>query len=446
MECSEESFSTSAKKFENQEQCDVPKNASTGYRILEFITVFSAISNAVKCKQCNGNVRFETASERGLGFKIVLICDKCIPQYINSSPLVSKAYEINRRFIFIMRILGVGLQGCKKFCGLMDLPPFLAQASYDAIIENIFVSVKTVTEKLFKKAVDEEITETCKARNDTNTRDLTVSGDGTWKKRGFSSLYGVSSLIGYYTGKVIDIVVKGSYCKACEVWEKKLDAEEYNEWSETHASECSANHTGSAGSMEVNAIVEMFRRSEENYGVRYTNYIGDGDSKTYKGIIDNAPYKETIVNKKECVGYVQKRMGTQLRNVKKNSSIVDTKTDKKKRASLGGKGKLTAKQIDKLTVYYGLAIRRNCDSVDEMYKAIWATYWHCSSTDSNPRHENCPPGEESWCAWQRASARGDAFKHDYDALPDDVLDAIKPIYEALSSPALLQRCLGGFTK
>jgi len=183
MECSEESFSTSAKKFENQEQCDVPKNASTGYRILEFVTVFSAISNAVKCKQCNGNVRFEIASERGLGFKIVLICDKCILRYINSSLLVSKAYEINRRFIFIMRILGVGLQSCKKFCGLMDLPPFLAQTSYDAIIKNRFVSVKTVTEKLFKKAVDEEIAETCKAKNDINTRDLTVSGrhlEKTW--------------------------------------------------------------------------------------------------------------------------------------------------------------------------------------------------------------------------------------------------------------------------
>ncbi|GFR13320.1 hypothetical protein TNCT_78301 [Trichonephila clavata] len=31
---------------------------------------------------------------------------------------------------------------------------------------------------------------------------LTVSGDGTWKKKGFSSLFGASTLIGKYTGKV----------------------------------------------------------------------------------------------------------------------------------------------------------------------------------------------------------------------------------------------------
>lgn len=43
---------------------------------------------------------------------------------------------------------------------------------------------------------------------------------------------------------------------------------------------------------------------------------------------------------------------------------------KKKKKLLGGKDKLTGKVIDKLIVYYGLAIRRHCDSVDNMYKAI----------------------------------------------------------------------------
>ena len=33
--------------------------------------------------------------------------------------------------------------------------------------------------------------------------------------------------------------------------------------------------------MEVDAIKEMFAESVEKYGVKYLNYIGDGDSKTY---------------------------------------------------------------------------------------------------------------------------------------------------------------------
>lgn len=47
-------------------------------------------------------------------------------------------------------------------------------------------------------------------------------------------------------------------------------------------------------------------------------------------------------------------MGTRLRNLKKNTK------------ELGGKGKLTGKLIDELSMYYGLAIRRNHDSVLKM--------------------------------------------------------------------------------
>jgi len=49
--------------------------------------------------------------------------------------------------------------------------------------------------------------------------------------------------------------------------------------------DCEANHVGPAGNMEVLSIKEMFQRSEEKYDVKYKNYIGDGDSKTYTGVI-----------------------------------------------------------------------------------------------------------------------------------------------------------------
>jgi len=108
------------------------------------------------------------------------------------------------------------------------------------IIKHMHECIKTVAEILFKKAVKEEIAETCKAKDLGKITELTVSGDGTWKKRGFSSLFGVSSIIGYYTGKVIDVIVKSSYCKVCEYWSKKEGSEEYEEWLRTHTEECHA--------------------------------------------------------------------------------------------------------------------------------------------------------------------------------------------------------------
>lgn len=61
------------------------------------------------------------------------------------------------------------------------------------------------------------------------------------------------------------------------------------------------------------AITDMFLRSKDKHSVYYTKYIGDGDNKTFKKILDINPYRdEATVIKKECVGHVEKRMGTRL--------------------------------------------------------------------------------------------------------------------------------------
>ena len=125
-----------------------------------------------------------------------------------------------------------------------------------------------------------------------------------------------------FTGKIIDVLVKSSYCKACEPWKDKKNTDEYKEWYETHKETFSANHEGTATKMEVDATIEMFRRSLENLGVRFLYYVGDGESKIYTGIIKAVPYGETEVTKKECVGHVQKRIVTRLRAGKKNIDSV----------------------------------------------------------------------------------------------------------------------------
>ena len=286
---------------------------------------------------------------------------------------------------------------------------------------------------LCQKSVAEEQVENVKhGRCPTN---LKISGDGSWKKRGFTSKYGVTTLIGHYSGKVIDLIVKGGYCQACTFWSDNMDTDEYLEWYEGHEEECLTNHSGSAGKMEVDSIRELFSRSEEKFNVKYGNYIGDGDSKTYKAILDLNPYGDDFaVTKSECVGHVEKRMGTRFRNVKK--------TEK-----LGGKGKLTDVLIKKLTKYYGLAIRRNVDSVSEMKKAIMATLHHLCSTNKKPKHDNCPVGADSWCKWRVAEAAGNLkdFEHPPPLHPDVVKHLI-PIYEDLSKEDLLNRCLGGHTQ
>lgn len=123
-----------------------------------------------------------------------------------------------------MRLLGIGLNRLLKFCAFMDLPQPMFQSLYDLLINTISVATEAVRKQSMERAVKEE---KAMASEKGQVDGITVPGNGSWKKRGFSSLFGLVTLIGWFTGKVVDIVVKCKYCKACEFWKNKEDTEEY---------------------------------------------------------------------------------------------------------------------------------------------------------------------------------------------------------------------------
>ncbi|KAG8229299.1 hypothetical protein J437_LFUL009058, partial [Ladona fulva] len=120
-----------------------------------FLTVFSAISDLVKCKKRGGEINFKAEGTRGLGFKVMVIHEIMIIIYIPSYPLIGSGFEINMRFFFSLRFIGIGLGGVKNFC-IMDLPPPVAQQSYDAIVKYNHLACSTVSTALFRKPVTEE--------------------------------------------------------------------------------------------------------------------------------------------------------------------------------------------------------------------------------------------------------------------------------------------------
>ena len=128
--------STSARKLKSQDEYHVPKTDTVDYRIINFITVFSAIAILLKCAKCNSKISFAIVSERRLGFKISVVCDKCNPEYIPSCDFLKHSYEINRRFILAMLVIGVGYEGAKKICGSMQFPPFLCKSTYCMTLED----------------------------------------------------------------------------------------------------------------------------------------------------------------------------------------------------------------------------------------------------------------------------------------------------------------------
>ena len=190
--------------------------------------------------------------------------------------------------------------------------------------------------------------------------------------------------------------------------------------------------------MEPKGAVQIFARSETERDLRYIEYLGDGDSSSFLRVKESKPYGEDLVTKSECIGHIQKRVGTRLRkmcNQFKGKKLSNGKP-------LTGKSRLTMKTIDTLQNYYGLAIKENTHSLVDMVNAVLAAFYHVACTDEKPMHTLCPVGEDSWCGWQRDST---TYKHKH-GLPEAIVELLEPIFEELSKPDLLPRCLHGKTQ
>ena len=84
---------------------------------------------------------------------------------------------------------------------------------------------------------------------DGGTPWMDVSFDGTWMKRGFTSHYGIGTVIDIFTGYVIDFELLCTYCHMCEMSNERLEgmtADQQQAWQQQHEPQCRINHDGSA--------------------------------------------------------------------------------------------------------------------------------------------------------------------------------------------------------
>lgn len=125
--------SASARKLNTAQSEEIPVYQSHCYKILNFITVFTALSDLLVCRECKQNVFFAQSDICGLGFKILLSC-QCGRRQINSSLFINNGCEINRRIVFVMRLLGISREGINLFCSLMDLGKGISRNTYYSIL------------------------------------------------------------------------------------------------------------------------------------------------------------------------------------------------------------------------------------------------------------------------------------------------------------------------
>ncbi|KAH9383308.1 hypothetical protein HPB48_024428 [Haemaphysalis longicornis] len=93
----------------------------------------------------------------------------------------------------------------------------------------------------------------------------------------------------------------------------KETEDSYQEWRKNH--QCQKNTNVGAGRMEVEAALELFRRSLSKSDLRYTTIVCNGDCRTYLTLCADETYGFMRLTKEDCVNHVQKRMGTILRGI-----------------------------------------------------------------------------------------------------------------------------------
>ena len=403
------------------------------------VQVFSVqILAYLMCAECKtaGNLNLDVVERTGLASKFKLTCKNCNFQleYCNSPAqeyqLEGKSfmlYPINFALVNAARLAGFGLAAAKRFCAYMGLnnPP-KAWNVYQNILRDYF---KNAAERSMDRALQEAKTQAIQTKGEDN---LSASFDGSWMKRGFASLVGLVACVGMYTNKILGIEVLHKFCATCK---GKMPCKK-NEL-------CSINYKGSAGGMEPVGTVKIIKRIFERTRLKITEFLGDGDSRAFK---EAKKAVDWSMVKLECVNHVAKRMGGRLRKtVKESKTIVVYEGERK---GLGGPGRLVNDAINKIQSFYNFIIHEGTSigSPEQISEWTLAMFDHISSSNANPKHDDCDP---RFCKYLKAIWDGEAYDHDDPAhfhIPMAVMKHVEDIFHDLADINLLSRVVHGKTQ
>lgn len=353
------------------------------------------------CPSCKTKMEL-TIETRSADAWLQVKCKVCQHEVYSTAPKTvnnGKFSQNNVTLVTCALLSGAGYEGNRRVAAMLNTKHLTSTAFYEI---QRFVGERIMSlQKKYRATINEEVFKAYAERGimpDANgILDVCGSYDGSWMTRGHTSHIGLGCFIDIETGYVLDCEILSNFCMRCSHLDSKLKNKsitknEYDERKAAHNPKCQKNFDGKAGAMEAEGAVRIWERSVATNKMRYVKFVGDGDSSAFRAVTALQPYGDTNVEKEECVNHISKRLGSRLRKLREETR--EETASGRKRTVIGGKNKLTDKVIDKLTFYYGQAIRRNISgTVEEMQKDIMASYYHCSSTDSEPRHEQCPPGK-----------------------------------------------------
>lgn len=399
--------------------------------------------DVVACKACGGGL---TITRHGSGFAQFdkWSCRTCGVIMATKHPKASGSSIPNLSSVYASLVNDDGYNGYIWYCGALHVPALSKFAYYHHAqilferMEAHYAESMNIVFQTVRQYYQDEIG----VFPVDNIIPVEVSYDGTYAKRGFKSLYAMGYLVEVYTGYVIDMLVIGK-CRLCPRVSRGMEVCPHGDY------------IGSSGGMEVQIARILWGRSRD-LGFEYRVMVADGDAATFNAVRDT--YGPDSVVKEMCANHVGKRMKTRLLKLvstfTQNTTFMSGRRRGQVRKTYPLKKLLTEAMMTRLSNYYISAIHSSIRAgVGEMQSRILATFHHLSAHIFSPHHHDlCPPGEGSWCKYQKAVARGvdptTAIQEPgiFSTFPRDARTEVEKIYTDLSDPTLLMKCQKGHTQ
>ena len=160
----------------------------------------------------------------GLASLLVLECDTCSKVteiYSSATCKDSRAFEINRRAVLGFLEIGCGKAALNTFCSMLNMPMPMTDEAYNDSLKSVKQVLEAEASESMTKAASEE-----KPESVALVTECQAMFDGTWRKRGFSSLQGAVTAMSAKTGKCRDYETLNKVCYGCSKWTKYQTAQQ----------------------------------------------------------------------------------------------------------------------------------------------------------------------------------------------------------------------------
>jgi hypothetical protein len=152
-------------------------------KLNNYIYILGLYCSLVFTCHCSNEIKINTSKQ----------CPKTSKRDINIRSAIGKfilSNIVTQKLICYLgaTFAGIGHQGLAKLCGALNVPPPIDDDHFSRTITHVLPVFESHKLNSMKNAIEE-------ACSESNERKLTVSDDGTWQKRGFSSLHGVVEIM-----------------------------------------------------------------------------------------------------------------------------------------------------------------------------------------------------------------------------------------------------------